>query len=148
MLHRPLTSSPESALARGAYLGDDARPRITPTVARDEAEVEGAPADTLAVARRVMGEVAAERADGASTTLLGAALLLVAAAAVAIASVGGDRSLTVVASALCVLAIFLITTVRLQLQRELVLVGEAQGLSQERARAEARALVRRLLRLD
>ncbi len=100
------------------------------------------------VAHRVLTELAAERADDASTSFLGATLLTVAAGAVALSSVQGPAWLPAVAASLFLAAIAVVFVVRTRLRRELIVVGRAHGLSEEEAKHEATQLLTKTLHLE
>jgi hypothetical protein len=151
MLHRPPTSSPELLSSYGAWPADDIVALTTPAGALSEVE-SGVVDDEIAVtnvaALRAMSAVAADRADDASTAVLGATLLMVAAGAISVVSLGSSVSGGVFAALLVVLAAVIITVTRFKLAHELELVGVAQGLRPDDARAQARSLMPRFFRMD
>lgn len=100
------------------------------------------------LAQRVLHDLAVERADAASASLVGALLLMVASAAVALLSVKGDPWIAAAAGLLFATAGGVVFVVRLRLQRELVIVGRAHGLDQGEATRLARRLAIKALRLE
>jgi hypothetical protein len=97
---------------------------------------------------RTLAAHASERVDAASTALVAATLAMVAAAAIAVASVRGETWLIAVAGALCVAAGATVSLVRWRIATELRVVAEANGLPPAAARALARTVLGRALRLD
>ena len=157
MLQRPSISTSDVMLQRsgqaeldhGAWPADESPSSSASPHQGDLAgsrEEEAAPAEITA--KRVMRDVAAERADDASVAVLGATLLMIAGGAAAFASVDGGFAWGVVAGGLCLLAASVTTVIRLRIQRELQLIGETHGMSRDDALSAARALTPRFLRLD